>query len=384
MTTHGNEDLICIEVYNDETPREQRYTYLRQWYETWEIGKETADSKYCITALPGGIETWSDPRKQIYFLGACYSETLFDDFCGGLQLGYTDGVSTDDLEHDADILFKNMSGRYNNATKRRSGDALALEGYTPNFMHSGVIENDTVLAPGVVDWLPKEAACPDIQGWVEFDCTMDASHKDLILGSGCVNLDTESVYWVNDHEVAFGFEPGEGDIVEICVDAQKAVSANNHDIHLDGNLNPEDTNAVAPNRTTNGYDEDFVWTVACDCSGCPARVTATIDGVGSGECENCFRGFYGAYYHPCTDLNGSCFLYREAGECNWTAGMPGFQEFTLSRDGDTWHFTVEGRDRAVWRTCASWTAPNTTCCPPDTGWTWDGGCCSEGALELSW
>ena len=125
-----------------------------------------------------------------------------------------------------------------------------------------------------------------------------------------------------------------------------------------------------------------------DCSGCPDTITVTISGL-SGS---------GPYCPDCGDVDGSYECTRGgADSCTWQIGgagmgcIPPNGGITICCCGDC-HSWLGNPGANTWlvalwnasgHTLASWTAPNTTGCPPTTGWTWAGGDCNAGTLKIA-
>jgi len=166
IDSHGG---CVIESYEDSDDRDTRWAQLKtakpQWFtgeagqpylyrSTTGNGSQEDPFRYVICITQSGADAWSASKLQIIFIGGCATETYFDDYNGGLELGYHASPNASDYEPDARELFRNMSGEYNNGAKRRSGDALALQVYTNNFRYSGTIKDDMVLAPAVKDRSP--------------------------------------------------------------------------------------------------------------------------------------------------------------------------------------------------------------------------------------
>jgi len=379
LSSHGIYNSVDIEVYPDEDTASARLDWLLDNTELTrsqiDVG-ETGHGHYAIFAWDTGIAAWSVNKKQIYYITACYSAGddehaygLMDDFDGGLELGYYGTCTDADDEVNAPILFQNMSGRKNDGTKRRSADALAVGGYTGNFRHSGSIEDDMVLAPAVVDWFPKNYTCDCAEGYVEFDCTMDTDAErteGVVYGEGCVNVG--DIEWENDHKVTFALTEGEGaGGLLIRVNAQKAVSANNLDIQLDGNMLPSppySTNGVAPN------EDNFQWTVSCDR---PDPITVHITDVPPHGC---------LWSHNCTELNNPWVCAWQAEESRWYGGG-GCIEVKVYWDDTESEWVCDG---IVTGACTfKFTNPAAESnCPPRTGWTTSTGDCAGGSMTIDY
>lgn len=262
ITSHGGNVMECYGETH-EAARDQSYNQLiaAGWDNTC-ISKATSggaynDLRHVIVYTQKGAATWSIYKKQIIFLCGCATWNFMDDFDGGLILGYYGSPDPwpGGFEQDAKQLFKNMNGTRSSGTKRRSGDALALGGYSTNFRHSGSIHDDMVLAPAVKDYFPKSSACANCKGWVEFDCKMkNTTAANVVYGLYCVYAD--NVAWVNDHKVEFDITSANpGELGRIYVNPWSALSANNS-VRLDGD-------SIAPNGDS--HDHMVNCTVgACD------------------------------------------------------------------------------------------------------------------------
>jgi hypothetical protein len=80
--------------------------------------------------------------------------------------------------------------------------------------------------------------------------------------------------------------------------------------------------------------------------------------------------------YSCSWWNGNFTLTRCG--CGWDSGV--YPGWTLFCSGQTWEIYTYGI--AV---CARFTAPNTSGCPPASGWTKDPNTtCSDGSISLSW
>ncbi len=251
--SHGGN---VIECRIGATETEERYNALvALGYGDYIYDSTTPDpTRYVICLREEGAAAWSTDKKQIIFIAGCSTSRFFDDYNGGLELGYSGGADSDDHELNARLLFQNMSGKLNSGTKRSSGAALAVSGYTSNFRSSGSIESAMVLAPAVTKHSTVVCAT-NCTAFVEFDCTMKNVTTNLIWRSGCVDLDDESVTWVNDHRVEFDISQATaGQSGTLTVSANHALSANN-DVELDGNK-------VAPN------EDNYSWNVSCTAGAC--------------------------------------------------------------------------------------------------------------------
>ncbi len=281
IDSHGGN---VIESYDNVEDRNTRETQLKIAKPDWwtnnylytsqtGTGTETNPYRYviCITTL--GAAAWCANEKQIIFLGGCATANFFTSYEGGLILGYWgDGGHTGHADYgpDADLLFERMSGAQASGTMRCS--QLALTGATinngqeagsdsgggfgPNFRAWGDLVNNMVLAPAVKDYFPKSCACvANCAGWVEFDCTMATNSTNVVWDTGCVEIDNDSVTWVNDHKIEFDISDATvGSMGTLRLPAINLRSANN-EVKLDGNK-------VAPN------EDDFPWSVSCTVGAC--------------------------------------------------------------------------------------------------------------------
>ena len=266
--SHGGNVIEC-RAGQDET--QDRYdTLVDLGYEPYIYMSTTSDpTRYVICLKHAGAAAWSVYKKQIIFLAGCSTSWWFADYNGGLELGYAGSATANDHEQNARVLFQNMSGKLNYGTKRISGDALALDGYTGNFEYGGTIPATIVLAPAVKDHFPGTNVCStDCTGHVEFDCKMkNNTASNLIYETGCPVI--SNIRW-NDgttkYKVYFDLTdtPSSG-TGTIGVDADYAQSANNS-VELDGNQT-DGVNGKAPNG------DDFSWEVNCTQFACdPAFV----------------------------------------------------------------------------------------------------------------
>jgi len=158
-TTHGNTSMIAIEQYSSSTAVTNRWNAIKDYYSPQHIGTyvDSQSGIYAIIVHAAGLAAWCTPKKQIIFMSSCYSAALFASVSGGLELGYDDLHNDNDVDSDADVLFRNMSGRRSSAAKRRSFDALLpVNDFTAHFCASGSIRNDMVLTPTVKAYSPTE------------------------------------------------------------------------------------------------------------------------------------------------------------------------------------------------------------------------------------
>jgi len=269
--SHGGN---VIECRGDKDVTSQRYnTLISLGYSTQHIYKSTSSNRWVLCLWEAGAAAWSADtdaqKKQIMFIAGCNTERYLDDYQGGLELGYAYLANESDHEQNARLLFQNMSGRLNNGTKRSSGAALAVEGYSAGFRSSGSIENSMVLAPAVKDWFPKTWGCAqDCTGWIEFDCKMKAnSPADVVFDlGGCGTISGQTWNTGDDkYRITFSVDTtAESGTMNILASSAVAVSANMNDIKLDGNDYPPPLgpSGIAPN------EDHFFWTLTCTAGAC--------------------------------------------------------------------------------------------------------------------
>lgn len=87
----------------------------------------------------------------------------------------------------------------------------------------------------------------------------------------------------------------------------------------------------------------------------------------SGNC--CFGGI------TCSDWNGGPYALTKVGDCWWVKG--GSPDIDLRCFDSSWEMDVIGCS------CLHFSAPNTSGCPPATGWTRNGGDCTGGSVTVS-
>lgn len=264
ITSHGSANGVAVEAYVDRDDAWTRYYELiddegQYDYDPSYLYVASASGYWHVSVSEAGIAAWSTgQRAQMMFLGYCDSAEHFGEYQGGLELGYDGGSTGADDEHNATILFQNMSGRRNNGERRCSNDALAeTDGgqtvYTSNFRSSGT---NIHLCPAVKQWGPPEMPMQE-QGFVVFDVYMDktADPADIISVTGDAHITGDPEWNEAGDTITFSLVGDRVGTATVSVDPTYCVSDFNK-THLDGGT-PEE-NGIAPKEDAFVYSFDVM------------------------------------------------------------------------------------------------------------------------------
>ena len=371
-TEDGHDDADdAVTAYQDQFKYNHTYIYVSQ---------DSKDDYWGVWVTKKFVAAQADlaNSKAVVYHAVCHGDAWLSTWTAegarvavGPQGSVTLGANAQGVE----LFSQCLDGMYGIERRPCSAAAAYASSQTGGLTLDTEGNGDTVLAPAVVDWFPTERACPGIDGYVEFDCTMDTDSErteGMVDGSGCV--DVGELAWENNHKVTFDLTAGTGSSVTISVLASKAISANNDDIQLDGNTIPDgEPNAYGPN------EDDFEWTVDCDCGHCNGGDPYTIH-YHCGACECSFEisrtgcDWYDAepVATPCPSCadEGTPFCYHQADvwydEGYWYARVWTNASFRCTVTFDC-TFRME----------------DTICCPAGTYTYYSGGgCCPGGSLYI--
>jgi hypothetical protein len=265
---------IAIEFYTDEDARDNVLnTYRAQhgeaYFDDRYVVTSEGDTLYAIVLTYDGVDYFcNNLNGALVFADACRASLLNPAWGALTALGWNCVVYN--LSGPPTSFFERMCGQHDRGAGnycREAHDAAALTTsscYPPGTAHLVCEGANVVLSPIVLEHYPGYyfESWPIYFGSIVFDCVMDEHEpaSDLIQITGPQGIQIQDVYWQNNHELRYEFEPIFPECwIDFAVNPEFAKSLGNES-QLDGNTNPPNPpnplirNGVGPNR------DFFNWT----------------------------------------------------------------------------------------------------------------------------